>query len=139
MLILEHTIKTKATSKKIWSIWSDVSHWNTWDHGIEFSQINGPFEVGTRGILKPKGGPLVHTHLTQVEPLKGFVDESTLPLTKIIVSHYLKDCGTHREVTHKIEMKGLLAFFFAFVIGRQMKKNLPTEMMAMVRKAENEA
>ncbi len=136
LLIIKHTVKTKASPAAIWKIWEDVSHWNSWDHGIEYSSIEGPFAVGTTGILKPKGGPFVHTKLTVVEPLRTFVDESKLPLAKIIVSHFLNVSDGITEVTHQIEMTGPLAFFFAFLIGRNMKKNLPNEMMALVEKAE---
>lgn len=136
MLIIKHTLTTKATPKQIWSIWEDVPNWNSWDHGIEYSTINGPFKAGTTGTLKPKGGPLVHTTLTRVEPLKHFIDESRLPLTKIIVSHFLTVSNGLTHVTHQIEMNGPLAFLFAFLIGRKMKKNLPQEMAAMVNKAE---
>ncbi len=136
MLIIRHTVRTKASPEVIWKIWEDVSHWNSWDHGIEYSTIDGPFAEGTAGTLKPKGGPLVHTKLTSVEPLKQFVDESKLPLARIIVSHFLNVSNGITEATHQIEMKGPLAFFFAFVIGRKMKKNLPQEMKALVEKAE---
>ena len=136
MLIIEHTVETTATPRAIWQIWQDVSNWNSWDHGLEFSKIDGPFATGTRGILKPKGGPLVQTKLTLVEPMKRFIDEAKLPLTRIIVSHFLTESRGKTSVTHKIEMTGLLAFIFAFLIGRNMKKNLPQEMQSMVRKAE---
>lgn len=136
MFTFEHTVQTTAPAKAIWQVWQDVKNWNTWDHGIEFSTINGPFETGTTGILKPKGGPLVHTKLTHVEPMKMFVDEAQLTLARIIVSHSLTESGGKTNVTHSIQFKGPLAFFFAFVIGRGMKKNLPHEMMAMVKKAE---
>ena len=136
MLIIQHTVKTRAKPEAIWKIWEDVSNWNSWDHGIEYSCIDGPFIEGTTGKLKPKGGPLVHTKLTSVEPLKRFVDESKLIFAKIIVSHDLKVANGATEVTHQIEMKGPLAFLFAFLIGRKMKKNLPEEMRAMVEKAE---
>lgn len=137
MLIVKHTVETTASPEAIWHIWQDVSNWNTWDHGIEFSTINGPFKAGTTGTIKPKGGPLVHTTLTLVEPMKMFVDEAKLPLTRIIVSHSLTESEGKTYVTHHIEMVGLLSFVFAFLIGRNMKKNLPQEMMAMVRKAES--
>lgn len=136
MLVIKHMVETTASPETVWKIWQDVSNWNTWDHGIEFSTINGPFQAGTTGTLKPKGGPLVHTTLTQVEPMQMFVDEAKLPMTRIIVSHSLKESGGKTYVTHTIEMRGLLSFVFAFLIGRNMKKNLPQEMMAMVRKAE---
>lgn len=136
MLIIKHTVETKATAAAIWRIWEDVANWNTWDHGIEFSTINGPFKAGTTGTLKPKGGPLVHTTLTHVEPMKSFVDESKLFLGKIIVSHFLKEAGGKTEVTHQIEMTGPLSFLYAYMIGRTMKRNLPQEMRAMVKRAE---
>jgi len=136
MLIIEHTVETSASPAAIWQIWEDVENWNSWDHGIEFSTINGPFKTGTTGTLKPKGGPLVYTTLTHVDPMKQFVDEAKLPFSRIIVSHSLSESEGKTRVTHRIEMKGPLAFLFAYVIGREMKKNLPQEMAAMIKKAE---
>ncbi len=137
MLIVKHTVETTASSEAIWEIWQDVNNWNTWDHSIEFSTIDGPFKAGTTGILKPKGGPLIQTKLTAVEPKKLFIDEAKLTLARIIISHYLTESNGKTYVTHQIEMTGPLAFFFAFVIGRNMKKNLPQEMATMIKKAES--
>lgn len=136
MLIAKHTIETRASAEAVWRVWEDVENWNTWDHGIEFSTSEGPFEEGTTGTLKPKGGPLVRTRLVYVEPMKAFVAESKLPLTLITVSHFIEERDGKRRVTHQIEMKGLLARLFAFLIGRNMKKNLPQEMAALAKKAE---
>ena len=139
MLIIEHSIKTKATPEAIWSIWEDVENWPSWDHGIESSKIYGPFAVGTKGILKPKGGPAVKTELIEVNPKQSFVDKAKLPFAKIIVSHHLKQEGATTIVTHRIDMKGPLVFVFAILIGRGMRKNLPGEMKALINKAENSA
>lgn len=137
MLIVEHTIETTATTATIWGIWANVANWNSWDHGIEFATLNGPFQKGSTGTLKPKGGPLVHTTLTSVIPLQEFVDESKLPLTKIIVSHFMSTSHGKTHVTHRIEMRGMLSWLFAFLIGRTMKRNLPQEMASMIAQAEN--
>lgn len=136
MLIIKHTIETQASPGAVWKIWTDVENWNSWDHGIEFSTIEGPFAVGAKGTLKPKGGPLVHMVLTHVEQQKAFVDESRLFLAQIIVSHDIRERNGITLVTHQIEMKGPLAFLFAFLIGRKMKKNLPQEMRRMIAMAE---
>ena len=74
MLIVKHTVQTTASPAAIWKLWADVSNWNSWDHGLEYSKIDGPFQKGTRGTLKPKGGPIVQTVLTEVTPLKSFTD-----------------------------------------------------------------
>ncbi|MES2199177.1 MAG: polyketide cyclase/dehydrase and lipid transport [Chlamydiota bacterium] len=131
MLISKHTVETRAFPAIIWSIWQDVVNWNTWDHGIEFSTLDGPF-----GTLKPKGEPLVHTELTPVPPLQAFIAEAKLPLARIIVSHFLKEYNGKTLITHQTEMRGPLAFLFAYLIGRKMKKNLPEEMPSLVKKAE---
>ncbi len=137
MLIVKHTLETTASPETIFGIWQDVKNWNTWDCGIEYSAIEGPFEAGTKGSLKPKGGPLVHTKIALVEVNRAFVDESKLPLAKIIVSHYIAEAHGRTQVTHQVEMTGPLAFFFAVVIGRGMKKGLPKAMEAMIKKAES--
>lgn len=137
MLITKHTIKTSTSPEAIWEVWQDVTNWSTWDHSVEFSTLDGPFKAGTTGTLKPKGGPLVHTKLDRVEPKKMFICEAKLPLANIKTSHFLSESNGQTEVTHQIEMSGPLAFFFAFVIGRNMKKNLPQEMMAMIKKANH--
>ena len=136
MLIVKHTEETIASPQAIWHIWQDVNNWNTWDHGIEFSTINGRFKTGITGTIKPKGEPLVHTKLTRVEPMKLFVDESKLFLARLIFTHFLSEAKGKIFVTHQIEIKGAFAFFFAYFIGQKMKKNLPQEMRAMIQKAE---
>ncbi|HSX26519.1 MAG TPA: SRPBCC family protein [Chlamydiales bacterium] len=136
MFIIKHTVETTASPAAIWCIWQDVSHWKSWDHALEFSQIDGPFQTGATGILKAKGGPRVKLLFKQVEPMKLFINESKLPFARIIVSHSLKVVEGKTHVTHAIEMRGPLAFLFAFLIGRGMKKNLPRDMETMVRKAE---
>lgn len=136
MLIIEHAVETTVPAYAVWHIWQDVANWNTWDLGIEFSTSNGPFQAGTTGTVKPKGGPLVHTKLTRVEPMRLFVDEAKLPLARLVFTHSLTESGGKTQVAQRIEMFGFLAFFFAFVIGRDMKKNLPREMSAMIKKAE---
>lgn len=136
MLIIKHSAETTASPEAIWNIWKDVENWNQWDHGIEYSTLDGPFVTGTTGTLKPKGGPVVKTRLTAVEPMKRFVDESKLFLARIVFSHELNTAGRNTLVTTTIEMDGPLAFVFAYLIGRNMKKNLPQEMAAMLRMAE---
>lgn len=136
MLIVKHTEATTAPAHVIWKIWADVENWNSWDHAIEYSRLEGPFAIGTTGVLKPKGASPVRMHITALEHNKSFVDEAKLPLAKIIVSHFMTESAGKTQVTHQIEMTGPLAFFFAIIIGRGMKKDLPVEMKSMIKKAE---
>ena len=46
---------SKASAKKIWDMWADVSSWPIWDHELEWARLDGPFTAGARGTVKPKG------------------------------------------------------------------------------------
>jgi hypothetical protein len=57
--------KTTATKERIWKLWSDVPHWNTWDKEVETSELFGEFKAGTKGVLKPAGGPKTKFEMTE--------------------------------------------------------------------------
>lgn len=135
MLITEHTEETIATPTQIWRIWQDVENWNSWDHGLESSRLDGPFQTGTSGSLKPVEGPFLKTLLTHVEPLKGFVQEAKLSLAKVVMIHSISQVADKTQVTVQIEIRGPLSFLYACVIGRSIKKKLPIEMKEMLKKA----
>lgn len=49
MLIIKHTIETTTSASKVWALWEEVKNWNAWDHGIQFSQIEGSFKQVLEG------------------------------------------------------------------------------------------
>ncbi len=136
MLITKHTVTTTASPKAIWSIWKDAAHWPTWDCELEEIILTGPFTKGATFRLKPKGGPWVKVIVADAVPEKSFLTLSQLPLTTISDDHYLEVKNGKTHVTHVIQMTGLLGWFFAFVIGRGMKKTLPGAMEQLVKQAE---
>jgi Polyketide cyclase / dehydrase and lipid transport len=136
MLIIKHTIETTASPEAVWNIWQDVKNWNTWDYKTEYSSLDGAFKRGTKGKWKLKGGPVSAIKLTRVEPLKIFVMEYKLFLARIVVSHQLCESAGKTQVTEQIEIRGPLGFFFAYHLGRAIKKSLPQDMQTLVKKAE---
>ena len=136
MLITKHSIKTKAKPEAIWKLWENVNEWPKWDHGIETSQLNGQFTAGSKGWLKPKGGPKVNFVIIEAVPFKKFHDRSILPLTKLDFIHTIEQEGEYSVVTHQVEMTGLLTFIFSKIIGSGIKKDMPTAMDNLIQKAE---
>lgn len=133
MLIIRHTIETDIDRAQIWPVWEDVERWNTWDAGTEFSQIDGPFQTGTTGILKPVKGPLLKTRLIHVEPYKSFVQEAELFLAKAVMTHSMVPVGAKTRVTFQTEIRGPLALFYFLLIGSSIKKKIPIEMEEMLK------
>lgn len=135
MLILKHTIETTATPEQIWRVWEDVETWKDWDHGIEFSQIDGPFTSGTYGQLKMLRSPILRTQITQCSPLRSYVFEAQLFLAKSVSTSIIEQIGNKTYVTFQNEIRGPLAFFYMLLIGRGIKEKTPREMNEMIKKA----
>ncbi|HSX26345.1 MAG TPA: SRPBCC family protein [Chlamydiales bacterium] len=137
MFIVKHTVETKATPIQIWKIWEDAENWKTWDQQIELSRIDGPFQTGTTGCTKFVGTPPLKTLLTQVEPLKLVVQEAYLSFAKVISYQFMSQVAGKTQVTFQVEIRGPLSFFFACIIGRFIKKKIPTEMEEMLKLVES--
>jgi len=135
MLIVKHTVETKATPIQIWRIWQDVENWKTWDQEIELSRIDGPFQTGTTGCTKFVGTPLFKTLLTQVEPHKLVVQEAYLSFAKVISYQSMSHVAGKTQMTFQVEIRGPLSFFFACMLGRFIKKKIPIEMEEMLKRA----
>jgi hypothetical protein len=136
MQIIKHTVKTKATPAQIWKVWEDAENWKTWDHEIELSRLDGPFQTGTTGCTKFVGTPLIKTLLIAVEPYKLVVQESQLSFAKVISTQSMKCDGDTTEVTFQVEIRGLFSLFYACILGRFIKKKIPTEVEEMLKRVK---
>lgn len=57
----------KGNISDVWRIATDVVNWPKWDPHEEAGEIYGPFQAGTKGYSKPRGGPAAHWVLSQVD------------------------------------------------------------------------
>lgn len=136
MLIVKHTVSTDLTPAQIWFVLQDVKNWNTWDHETEFSRIDGEFQTGVKGILKPIKGPALETILTYVRPNEIFVQEAKLFLAKVRMTHMINQSAGKTLVTFKTEICGPLAIFYFWLLGRSIRKKVPVEMEQMLKRAK---
>lgn len=132
MQIVKHTIKTLATPFQIWKVWEDVDNWKRWDQEIELSQLHGSFKTGTAGVTKFIKTPLFKTLLTEVKPFEKVTQEAYLFFAKVISYQSMTQTADATQVTFEVEIKGPLSLFYALMIGRFIKKKIPTEMQMML-------
>lgn len=139
MIIANKSVITKAAKSAIWALYTNLTTWPQWDEDIEYARLEGSKLIqGVKGVLKPKGGLKVKFEVVEVTTEQSFTNTSYLPLTKMIFAHYLKDNADGTiTITHHIEMKGMLAPLFAFIIGRKIKNNLPDAMNKLANLAEH--
>lgn len=86
---VESSILVQASAERIFRIYQDVAAWHTWDPDTRRASIDGPFAVGSRGILTPTKGKTVPMLLTRVEPDACFTVESRIPLFRMVFEHEL--------------------------------------------------
>ena len=140
MKSIEFRMETGASPEKLWKYWSDVGSWPLWDEGIEWASLEGAFEKGTTGRLKPKGGPPVPFVLLWVDPTRGFSDESRLPLGRLRFEHrWFPMENGHVEFTHRVSFHGPLGFLYAVLMGPSFRKDLPESMRSLARMSEDGA
>jgi hypothetical protein len=136
MWTTEVSRKTTATKEQIWKFWADVSNWNIWDKEVETSELFGQFQIGSKGILKPAGGPKTKFEMTECTNFKSFTDRSVLPLCKMDFIHTITDTKDGHLITHKVIMTGFMTFLFSKVIGSKIKVGLPIAVEKLIELAE---
>ncbi|WP_165360723.1 SRPBCC family protein [Candidatus Chloroploca sp. Khr17] len=132
----QHTIITDVSKEQIWQLWSDVEHWNKWDHDVKWCKLDGNFEVGTTLTLQPVEGPTSTSVITQCDYLQGFTNIAKLPLSKMNFIHNITEHESGVALTHRVEISGILGFLFAKIIGEKIANELPSAMENLVKLAK---
>lgn len=134
----QETVSTKASPEAVWNLWSHPETWPVWDEGLEEVRLEGEFRRGAQGFLKPKGGPKMSYRLEEVTPLASFADLTRLFFTDIRFIHSIRrSSGTTIEVTHRVEISGLLTFLLRRTLGAELQKNLRHTIETLTRAAES--
>src|SRR4051812_46717538 len=121
-----HTAESQARPDSVWRRYVDVEHWSDWSRqGVEWSRLDGPFEVGATGKSKAPGMPAVKFRLIAVEPNARFVSEAKMRGGRVQVEHVVEPSGQGSRITHRLSVGGPLAAFYARIIRRNVEKALP--------------
>lgn len=128
---------SSATPQAIWKLYNDVEGWSRWDHGIASSQLDGAFEVGTRGRMLNHGAPApLPFEITQVEAPAIFADETALPGATVHFIHTLESTPEGTRITHRASITGEDWERFAQMFGANIERGLPQAVQALARLAE---
>jgi len=128
---------THATPETIWNFWKNVAGWPKWDHDLEWSRLEGEFEKGTKGTLKPKGWFASDFTITELKHHVEHTETTSMPMTKLVFSHRLeqtRDNGVN--VVHHLKVSGLLAPLLGITMRFKLKKTVPEALEALVKQAE---
>lgn len=131
------TITKEVSKEQLWKLFADVNNWHTWDDGIEYTSMNGPFEQGIIFLLKPKGGPKVKVQLTEVSKPTAFTDVTFFPLAKMYDAHLFEETPDGLKITNTITVTGLLGFLFVKLVASDIVNKLPADVQKQIAAAKN--
>jgi hypothetical protein len=136
----EHSADSAAAPSAVWRRYLDVEDWCEWSrHGVEWSRIDGPFEVGTKGTSKPPGSRALKFELVAVEPDASFVSEAKLPGGRLRFEHVIEPRDEGSRITHRVALDGPLAFLYTHVVRKGVEQGLPdgVERLAVMAAADH--
>jgi len=129
----ERSQETSAAPDEVFAVWADVAAWPTWDPSLRSATLSGSFEAGASGTLHPDGAPepLPFT-LVDVEPGRGFTDETPLGPTVLRFAHRVDPADLGSRVTLRIEAEGP----DEDEVGPMVAADLPESVEALIAAAE---
>lgn len=125
-MTFSHTLKTNAP-EEVWWRWTEVETWHEWDTEVASAALEGDFNLGAKGNLKPKTGPGSSFTITELTPQQSYTFTTQLPLAKL---HVKRSFSADRTAfTHEVSFTGLLAPLFGRLLGKRFQAVLPQVMM----------
>ena len=92
-----HTERISADAEAIWELWADPQRWPDWNEQVEGVELDGELRVGAEVSVKFKRGGKVKFEVTELEPLRLFVDEAKFPGARLGHEHRMKPGQVERR------------------------------------------
>jgi Polyketide cyclase / dehydrase and lipid transport len=139
MWTFQASANSKASPDTIWSLYSDVANWKRWDDAIITSDLQGQFEVGSKGSMTIEGNPRpLPFVLLEVEVNKLFRDVTEIPGVNIEFTHSLEQLPDGTKITHHVTISGPAWEQVAATVGKKLEHGLPQTVASLARLAESE-
>jgi uncharacterized membrane protein len=127
-----------APPAEFFARWADMETWPEWNADTEWVRLDGPFETGSTGVLKPKGGPKVKFVIEKLDDSQ-FIDVSKLVGAKLTFAHQIKTTKAGTHVTVSASLDGPLARIWNLILGKDISKGLQTDLERLTEVAEGNA
>ena len=136
-LATAHTTSS-APPAEFFARWADMETWPEWNTDTEWVRLDGPFETGSTGVLKPKGGPKVKFVIDKLTDAE-FVDVSKLVGAKLVFAHEIEETPAGTEVTVNVSLHGPLARIWNLILGKDISGSVQPDLDRLKAVAESNA
>ena len=125
-----------ATPDAYFARWVQHETWPAWSPDTEWVRVDGPVAVGTRGVLKPRGGPKVKFVVSACTPEREYTDTTLLPGARLVFQHTVEPVEQGSDLRVRITMRGPLAFLWAKILGGGFRDSAQADLDRLVRLVE---
>jgi len=130
---VEHKLETTASPAAIWQRWGDVQHWPEWDESLAWVRFRGVLTLGSQGAMKLRSGERLNFRVIACTPGTGFICQARTLGTVIRMVFQVKPSNFGARLTHRVEVRGVLAWLLAFTLGRHLRESLPVAARKLAR------
>jgi len=134
------SIDIAAPAERVWAVMSDIARWHEWTPSVTSIKRleTGPFDVGSRAIVRQPRFPPALWRVVAIEPGR-FTWVSTAPGLRVIARHFVESVGATSRATLSLELQGV----FGGLLGRLTKditeRYLAFEATGLKARSENPA
>ena len=135
---IEESIDISVSPDVVMACYKNVPDWPRWDPDTREATIDGPFQAGARGRLRPAKGfavPMRFVHVTDT----SFTVEAFAPFCTLRFEHELVSIAIGTRATHRVTFEGPLAFIFERLVGSRVRLGLPVTMASLKKWTEQMA
>lgn len=129
----ELTADSPLAPEAIWAVLADIDSWPRWDTSMESVKLQGPFTVGTRVTMTPKGQDPITSVITEIRESEFYADETDMGEVTLRFSHALTrlpDGGT--RIVNRLEISGPAADETGPELGPAITEDFPDAMRALL-------
>jgi hypothetical protein len=130
--------ESTAPPSAFFARWADMASWPEWNTDTEWVRLDGPFATGSKGVMKPKGGPKVRFVIERLVPDQEFVDVSRLLGARLTFDHQVStqpDGGCAVDVA--VTISGPLGWFWNKLLGQGFEATAQPDLDRLVGAVES--
>lgn len=116
----------RASQRAVWDVTVDVERWPAWATYMKRlrRQDSGPFELGSRVKVTPKGMPGTIWAVTEYDPPRSFTWVTRLaPGLGLIGGHIIEAHGDESRATFSLQTNGPLGAALSPLLGILFRRN----------------
>ena len=130
------TATSPALPSEFFARWVDHDSWAQWSPDTEWVTLDGPVAQGTRGTLKPTGGPKTRFEISTLTTDSEYTDTSKLPGATLVFQHTARREAETTILDALVTLSGPLAFVWARILGAGFRSSVQADLDRLVRLVE---